>query len=265
MKALASSDSVAEQAPLVMTMNILKGVSIPGSYPSLFLSTYRTLVVGDLHLGYEYALNQKGVYLPQSSYQYVRYVIDDLIKMTHPESIVFLGDVKHEFGKPTPQEWEEVKDLLLFLFSQGLSVHVVRGNHDNYILAILKKFNVGLHDPYMHLGDFVLIHGDKEAELPEGVRTIIMAHEHPAVSSRDLSGARYKFKCFLVGRCKKYRIVVVPALSILSAGVGINEMSREELLSPILKNCDIDRFTPFVVEEKVGVFRFPQIGVMRQI
>lgn len=248
-----------------MFMIIMKGVKIIDSYPSLYLSDLRTIVLGDLHLGYEYALNHKGVYLPQSSYQYARYVIEDLIRITHAESIVFLGDVKHEFGKPTPQEWVEVKDLLAYLFSQGLGVHVVRGNHDNYILEILKKFNVGLHDPYMQLGSFVLIHGDREADFPGEAKTVIMAHEHPAVSSRDLSGSRYKFKCFLVGKYKKYRIIVVPALSLLSAGVGINEISREDLLSPLLRASDIDRFTPIVIEEKVGAFRFPQIGIMRSV
>ena len=246
-------------------MKLLKGISIPNSYPCLYLEEFRTLVVGDTHLGYELALSRKGVYLPQTSYQYVKGVVDDLVKMTHAESIVFLGDVKHEFGRPTPQEWAEVRDMLNFLFSEGLSVHVVRGNHDNYILEILRKFNVGLHDPFMQIGNISLIHGDKEAEFPKETKIIIMAHEHPAVLSRDMSGSRYKFKCFLLGKYRNYRVIVVPALSPLSAGVGVNETRKEELLSPILKASDIDSFTPIVVEENVGVFRFPQIGIMRSI
>jgi metallophosphoesterase superfamily enzyme len=57
----------------------------------------------------------------------------------------------------------------------------------------------------------------------------------------------------------------MPALSPLSSGVGINETMKKDLLSPILRETEIDGFTPIVVEEKVGVFRFPQIGLMRSM
>ena len=244
-------------------MFILRGVEIPDSFPALYLKQYKTLIFGDLHLGYEYALQLKGVHLPQNSYQYIKYSLDEIINKTRPESIVFLGDIKHEFGRPTPQEWVEVEDLLRYLFNKGLGVHVVRGNHDNYILTILKKFNVGLHDPFMQIGNLALIHGDQDTDLPKVIKTIIMAHEHPAVMSRDISGSRYKFKCFLVGKYKQYNLIVMPALSPLSSSVGINEIQREELLSPLLRAADIDKFTPIVVEENVGVFKFPQIGFMR--
>jgi putative SbcD/Mre11-related phosphoesterase len=246
-------------------MNILRGVGVPDSHPALFIQNHRCLVLSDLHIGYESALKQKGVFLPQASYSYMKRVIEKLIEETSPESIIFLGDVKHEFGKPSAQEWVEVQDLLATLEGRGLKVHVVRGNHDNYILSILRRFDVSLHDPSMRLGDFVLAHGDRSIEVSKGTRTIIMGHEHPAVSSLDLCGARYKFKCFLVGKYRKVRLVVMPALSPLSSGVGINETQRKDLLSPILREVQIDSFTPIVVEEGVGVFRFPQIGLMRSI
>jgi putative SbcD/Mre11-related phosphoesterase len=246
-------------------MIIVKGVSVPSSLPALYLNEHRILLLADLHIGYESALKQKGVHLPQASFPYIKHVVESLIESTSPEGVVFLGDLKHEFGKPSAQEWVEVQSLLATLINLGVKVHVVRGNHDNYILKILSRFNVGLHDPMMRLGDFVLIHGDKLVEIPKDAKTVIMAHEHPAVSSRDISGSRYKFKCFLVGKYEKYRLVVMPALSPLSSGVGINETRPEDLLSPILRRTDIDKFTPIAVEEGLGVFRFPQIGLMRSV
>jgi hypothetical protein len=246
-------------------MNILRGVRVPDSYPALFLQDFRCLILSDLHIGYESSLKEKGVFLPQASYRHMRGVIEKLIQQTDPESIVFLGDLKHEFGKPSPQEWVEVQDLLAMLVRKGLRVHVVRGNHDNFVLSILNKFDIALHEPVMMLGDFMLIHGDKPIEVPKGTRVVIMGHEHPAVSSLDLSGARYKFKCFLVGRSGGAKLIVMPALSPLSSGVGINETMKKDLLSPILRETEIDGFTPIVVEEKVGVFRFPQIGLMRSM
>jgi len=57
----------------------------------------------------------------------------------------------------------------------------------------------------------------------------------------------------------------MPALSPLSSGVGINEAERGALLSPLLRETDIDSFVPIVVEEDVGIFKFPSIGAMRQL
>lgn len=92
--------------------------------------------------------------------------IEGMLKMTHAEHVIFVGDVKHEFGKPSAQEWVEVQDLLAFLIDGGIGVHVVRGNHDNYILAILNRLGIQLHDPMMQLDSTVLIHGDKDVQSP---------------------------------------------------------------------------------------------------
>jgi putative SbcD/Mre11-related phosphoesterase len=246
-------------------MDILRGVRVPDSCPALFFKEHRCLALSDLHIGYESALKAKGVFIPQASYRHMKGVIEGLIRSTSPESIIFLGDLKHEFGKPSPQEWVEVQDLLATLIERGLRVHVVRGNHDNYVLSILNKFNVALHDPSLILGDYIFTHGHAKIEIPHKIKAVIMGHEHPAVSSLDLSGARYKFKCFLVGAHKGKKMVVMPALSPLSSGVGINETPKKGLLSPLLREANIERFVPIVVEEGIGVFRFPQIGLMRSM
>lgn len=244
-------------------MLICRGVAIPNSWPALFIKDEKTLILADLHIGYESVLRKKGLHLPHASYVYMKDAIDSMLKTTGAESIVFLGDLKHEFGKPSPQEWVEVMDLLSYLIEAGIKIDVVRGNHDNFILAILSRFNVVLHESFMVIGHIMLTHGDKLIEPPPGIRTIIIAHEHPAVASRDMSGARYKFKCFLVGKYDGKRIIVMPALSPLSSGVGINETDAKNLLSPYLRRTDIDAFTPLAVEENVGVFRFSSIGMMR--
>lgn len=246
-------------------MRILKNIIIPTSYPILFLKEHNALILADAHIGYESHLKSKGIYLPQRAYSQMLTTIKEAINVTKAKSLILLGDVKHEFGKPSPQEWVEVKDLLSFLLNKGIEIHVVRGNHDNYIIAILNRFNIPLHDPSMIIDDIMFIHGHKEVEIPKEVKIIIMGHEHPAVSSIDSTGSRYKFKCFLIGNVGKKRLIVLPSFSPLSLGMGINEIPKEELLSPILRSIDIDSFTPIVVEEGIGVFKFPQIEIMRSI
>ncbi|MCX8169645.1 MAG: hypothetical protein N3D72_00995, partial [Candidatus Methanomethyliaceae archaeon] len=124
---------------------------------------------------------------------------------------------------------------------------------------------IPLHDPYMIIDDILLFHGHKDVDIPKDVKVVIMGHEHPAVSSKDYTGSRYKFKCFLIGKVDRRKLIVLPSFSPFSPGMGINEIPKNELLSPLLRSVDIDSFTPIVVEEGVGVFRFPQIGLMRSI
>ncbi|MBC7120828.1 MAG: metallophosphoesterase [Candidatus Methanosuratus sp.] len=245
-------------------MRLFKGGVTVGAHPVLFLPGYSSLVISDLHIGYESALRQKGVFLPQDSYIAMRQRIEGLISATSAKRLVILGDLKHEFGKPSSQEWVEVKDLLESLRSIGVETHVVRGNHDNYVIAILSRYDVQLHEKFLLLDYIALLHGHVAIDIPKSARVIIIGHEHPAVSSLDSSGARYKFKCFLVGKYRGRRLVVMPAFSPLSAGSGINEIDQKDLLSPYLRESDIDTFVPLAVEDNIGIFRFPQIGMMRK-
>ena len=247
-------------------MRIFKNIYIPLPYPILFIKNYNMLIISDIHLGYETYLKDKGIYIPHRTYSQLKSNIDKIISKINPTSLVILGDVKHEFGKPTSQEWIEVKELLSYLLNKGIEVNVIRGNHDNYIISILNKLNIKLYDPFMIIDNIIMFHGHKEIEIPKEIKIIIMGHEHPAISSKDLSGSRYKFKCFLVGNINKNkRIIVLPAFSPLFFGMGINEIPREELLSPLLRTIDIDKLTPIVIEEGIGVFKFPQIGIMKSL
>ncbi|RLE51056.1 MAG: hypothetical protein DRJ33_06590, partial [Candidatus Methanomethylicota archaeon] len=215
-------------------MEILKGLGTVNAYPALHLERYNAVIVADLHIGFEAALEKEGIHIPVSMYPKMKAQLASLLDETRAEKVIFLGDVKHEFGEPSVQEWVEVKDLLGWLMERGVSVDVVRGNHDNYIIRILKKYdNVTLHDPVMFLGSMMLAHGHKIFEIPKEIDVVMVAHEHPAISVKDKSGAKYKFKCFLVGRYRHADLVVIPSFSPLAVGVSINEAPKEELLSPI--------------------------------
>lgn len=245
-------------------MRIFKeGVTV-GAHPALHMPKHGAVAIADLHIGYETALRQKGVFLPQNSYLNMRRRIEEIMRETGAKRLCILGDLKHEFGKPSPQEWVEVKDLLESVQSMGVELHVVRGNHDNYVISILSRYDVQLHEDFMLIGDIALLHGHMEVQLPEEAKALVIGHEHPAISSLDSSGARYKFRCFLVGRHRGRKIVVLPAFSPLSLGSGVNEIGKDALLSPYLRASDIDSFVPLAVEDGVGIFRFPTVGMMRK-
>jgi putative SbcD/Mre11-related phosphoesterase len=224
----------------------------------LYICDLRILVIADLHIGHEASLEKQGILLPLSTYPRMKRKLLNMIDEVDVDELIILGDVKTEFGRPSIQEWIEVKDLLNTLKNR-LRIRVVRGNHDNYILNILSKFSIDFHYPYFKLGDTVFIHGHEP--LPheaEDAEVIVMAHEHPAVTLRDRLGVKFKFKCFLRGDYKGKELMVIPAFSPLATGASINEAGREELLSPILQIIDIGELTPIVFEDG-EVFELPKI------
>jgi len=75
---------------------------------SIFFPETGILAIGDLHVGYEHALIESGILIPE---QQVKDIIEDLRKIIEEikikrfvlKKIVFLGDIKHYFN----YEWKE--------------------------------------------------------------------------------------------------------------------------------------------------------------
>lgn len=70
----------------------------------------------------------------------------------------------------------------------GCEPEVVRGNHDSYIISVLKELQVTLHQPSLSLGRYIPIRG----HLPFDQKTdhLIMGHEHPVLAVKDSTGIR---------------------------------------------------------------------------
>jgi hypothetical protein len=137
--------------------------------------------------------------------------------------------------------------LLDYLSKKCKEIVLLKGNHDTILGPIAKKRDVKVKE-YEKIKDILVVHGDKLAEKLKGVKTIIIGHEHPAVSLKD--GPRVeKYKCFLKGKWKKYNLIVMPSFTPVVEGTDILE---EELLSPFL--ADLDKFNVVIVADKVYDF-----------
>ncbi len=91
-----------------------------------------TLVIADLHLGYEQSLNMDGIMVPKFQYQKILERILEILDKTNAKQVVINGDLKHEFGRITRQEWKESLNFIQFLKENFGDVVLLKGNHDNY-------------------------------------------------------------------------------------------------------------------------------------
>lgn len=207
-----------------------------------------TLVINDLHLGYEASLHLKGILVP-------RFQLDEIIKImkrilqTKPQRVIINGDLKHEFGKVLPWEWQEINKLLDLILENCPEVIIIQGNHDPVIKPIAEKRKVKVVKEY-RINDILIVHGDELVK--SDAKRIIIGHEHPAIKIHD-HGKWEKYKCFLKGRWKRKEIIAVPSFNPLLEGTNVLE---GRMLSPFLK--DIRNYQVYVVGEK-DVFNFGKV------
>lgn len=232
---------------------------------ALYVPGHRTLVLADIHLGFEEALHREGTlvprgYLPQLLVR-LKHILDQLSISKHNlERLIINGDLCHQFGPLTPQEHKKVRGLIRHLGKISREVVVLQGNHDGNLNLLLEHENVKLFLQY-DLDDLLFIHGDREPDqIPPGIRTIIIGHEHPAVGLRDpVTGRVELFKCFLVGPYRRRRLILQPSFNPWVQG---SDLMRERCLSPLLDEEALGAFEVYPVSDGGEVLR---LGPLKQI
>lgn len=261
-------------------MKILPNVEIV----DLALYFDSTLVIADVHIGYEEALNKQGILVPRLQFEEVIIQIEgifSLLKHKKIDKIIINGDLKHEFGTISEQEWRNTLKFLDLLAKHCKEIVLIKGNHDTILGPIAKKRNVKVLDYFIveqamdkYINEkisitkkdnkktpkdkILVVHGDKiPKKVLKDVSTIIIGHEHPAVSLKE--GSRVEqFKCFLKGKYKGRNLIVQPSFNTIVEGTDI---LKDTILSPFLKQ-NLDNFEVYVVEDKI--YHFGKVKGLRK-
>ncbi|OGF57212.1 MAG: hypothetical protein A2Z21_02105 [Candidatus Fraserbacteria bacterium RBG_16_55_9] len=234
---------------------------------ALFVPAHRTLVIADIHLGFEEALHQDGALVPRGHFRELMARLERILSQvsTKPERpldrVVINGDLSHRFGYLSAQEWKESREFLQQLLEFGHGVIMLEGNHDGNLNALAEGLErVTVHRSY-ELGDLLFLHGHTApASLSSHIQAIVMGHEHPAVGLRDgVTGRVELYKCFLVGRYLDRRLVVQPSFNPWAQG---SDLMQERCLSPLLSEEALGEFEVYPVSDEGSIYRF---GALRKI
>jgi len=239
-------------------MEIMKDVEIVNL--ALYLQKLNSLIIGDVHIGYEEALNKRGVLIPRFHFRDIVSAANAIFQSLQPilkkakkqklDRIIINGDLKHEFGFISNQEWREILKFLDLLSRNCEKLVLIKGNHDITLGPIAKKRNIKVVEDYSSKG-FFICHGHKIPEKKEfkKAKTIIIGNEHPALSIKD--GPRAEtFKCFLKGTFQRKKMIVMPSFNPITIGTDV---LKEEFISPFMK-INIKNFEAFVVADKIYYF-----------
>lgn len=223
----------------------------------LYWKEKKILIVGDLHLGYEDYLAESGWSFPKTQLQDTLSIFEKIFNETGKlKEIVLLGDVKHYFAGVLNEEFSDFKKVIE-LFNKNLlsggKIVIVKGNHDNILEPIIQRWGYdGIKVvPSYSVDDVLMFHGDKDfwekiEVYDKKNKLLIVGHFHPAVSIRE-SAKKEVYKCFLFGKFKDKKVIVVPSFFTLVEGTDVSVRKLDGWF-------DVSKYELFVVADKVYEF-----------
>ncbi|MEM1535079.1 MAG: metallophosphoesterase [Candidatus Pacearchaeota archaeon] len=219
---------------------ILEGIYLVNK--ALWLEKLKLLAIADLHIGYEEYLNEQGIAIPRQQLSIMKKELALLLDSLRPRQVVINGDLKHEFGEISKQEWKETNEILDLILARA-NVILVKGNHDTILEPIARKKGLEIFD-YFCADSICFMHGHRIFDEPlKKSKTLILAHIHPAIKLRE--GIRSeKYKCWLVGAWKKRNVIIMPSFLFYIEGA---EILSSELPLPISPK----NFSVFAIEDKI--------------
>ncbi|MEM2102098.1 MAG: metallophosphoesterase [Candidatus Bathyarchaeia archaeon] len=172
-------------------------------HPALLLrhEKQRTLIVSDLHIGWEVALSEKGVHVPSQMPKLLEKLVQ-IIKQTKPSMLLLLGDVKHTIAKAATEEWRDIPDFFETLTKTVPAIKIILGNHDGNLEPLLPEKIEILPPTGTTIGDVGFFHGHTwpAVELLK-CRTMVMGHVHPMIMFQDPSGFRITRQVWVRAKC----------------------------------------------------------------
>ncbi len=218
----------------------------------------KILVIGDLHFGFEESLREGGVYLILRMLEEAIKQLEIIFKKTGDvNKIVLLGDVKHAFGITLRQERNDIIKLFEYMEKHSKKIVIVKGNHDVNLEPLIQRDKVKICDYYIDK-NICFMHGDRDFNEAHDkkIDTWIIGHMHPAVYLQEGVKSE-KYKCFLVGKYKRKKVIIAPSFVDYSEGSD----PREDY-TKIAWNFNINKFKVHIVASNLEVLEF---GMLKDI
>lgn len=195
----------------------------------IFWEEERSLIVSDLHFGKTGHFRKSGIAVPQNVFKEDLQRLVAQIQHFQPKHLIVVGDFFHSNAN---------KELDLFKKWRedfpGISIHLIKGNHDILQEDWYTSCNIKLNEAEMKISDFIFIHDISHSTAnskPQTPNYYFSGHIHPGIRISGAGKQSLCFPCFYFG--KKY--AVLPAFSRFT-GVALIEPEENENVFAIVNN-----------------------------
>ena len=224
--------------------------------PALLIEAQEpSLVVSDLHLGFEHELAEKGVTFRSPSLGEIVERLVTLVEAHSAKSLIILGDLKHSIGASiTKSEWDEVPSFLRRLGAK-VQIYLVPGNHDANIRHLVPDSVNLMASSGMVMHDTLFLHGHTTLPaMSAKISGIVMGHSHPVYLRRSsVLNGKQVWVYMKVARNALFAgsegvseneidVIVLPSFNRYLYATGVRAQSKRGLspvLSKILENRDL--------------------------
>ncbi|BFH74334.1 metallophosphoesterase [Sulfurisphaera javensis] len=246
-------------------ISLTEDIFIDEDLPVIYIKRLNSIVLSDVHIGYEEEMASKGIFIPKVQKKRFLTIFRRAREVFKTNKLIINGDLKHTFNRLTKQEKNELTEIFQELKDDGTEITIVKGNHDNYLSLVTEKFdNIKLVDS-LTVDNLTIFHGHLNIPIEEN-KVYIIGHEHPRLGLRDKLGFIRRMQCFLVTPLKNNsKVIVLPAIGIYQAGNDIS-LIHSNYMSQIMREYSIlEKAKPYVIIEKEGIMEFPELGLLKDI
>ncbi len=219
-------------------MMLGKDIELIDGKPIAYIKSIKALVISDIHLGYEAHSARRGILVPKVNLASIEKMLKAAVNGRNADVLIITGDIKNDFSSVETEELNEISDLVKFARGQNLKVVLIKGNHDNFIERYNRSFGMEVYSGPKEINGYVFFHGDSVPKIGKRPKMLVMGHEHPSISITNAAGRKESVKCFLNGKYKGIKILVMPAASYFAGNSSVIHAGR--MMSPIFDSIDVE-------------------------
>ena len=219
---------------------------IPGCPALMIEDDKKSLVITDLHLGFESNLSLNNVFLGKNkTVGEITKEIEQIIDKTKPDSLILLGDIKSGIKSITKTEWETVP-VFFENITKLINTILIPGNHDANIEKLIPNDITLASSKGIIVDDILLTHGHTmPTENFSQVNTIVMGHIHPVFFQEEslINGERVwiSIKCqkqkIFVSKSGELELIILPSFNRYF--YTTQKKFYKKSISPIIEKMDV--------------------------
>lgn len=161
----------------------------------------KTLVIADPHIGWEIALQSRGINVPSQTSRLLQQLVV-VISKYKPDALLILGDVKNTVVTAKSSEWHDIPEFFTDLENYVKDIAIVLGNHDANLEPLLPESVRLLPSTGTAVGNVGFFHGHKwPSPALLKCRILVMGHLHPVVVFRDPAGFKITSQVWVKAKC----------------------------------------------------------------
>ena len=217
------------------------------NHPALIVEDgEKSLVITDLHLGFEDNLSRNNIFLGKNTIMLDTISeIEKIIDKTKPDSLILLGDIKSGIRSITKTEWKYVP-IFFENLKKRVNITLVPGNHDANIEKLIPNGITLATSKGMIIDDLLLTHGHTlPSENFSSINKIVMGHVHPVFFQKEsiINGQRVwvsirtKKQKIFPSKTGVLEITILPSFN--KYFYATQKKYYKKSISPILERLDV--------------------------